>query len=90
MARDRARGAEPFRVRVEHLMLGPNPPAGMNVLVLMSLAYTLRSTAEDPDPVEVTQVPPLYFRVHDGRHRAMAAIVAGRRDVLCVLVRPDP
>jgi hypothetical protein len=77
-----------FRVPVEHLRFGRNPPAGMNVLVLMSLAYLMRSTAEDPEPVQVT--PDGYgWRVHDGRHRAVAAMIAGRRDVLSVRVDED-
>jgi hypothetical protein len=44
---------EPFRVPVEELRFGPNPPAGMNPLVLMSLAYRLTATREDPAPVLV-------------------------------------
>jgi hypothetical protein len=79
---------EPFRVRVEQLRLGANPPAGMNVLVLMSLAYMLRSTAEDPEPVQVTRDGD-GWRVHDGRHRAVAALIAGRPDVLSVRVDVD-
>lgn len=76
-----------MRVRIEDLRFGPNPPAGMNLLVLASLAYMLRSTTEDPEPVEVTWEPGLGWRVHDGRHRALAAMLAGRPDVLCVEVR---
>jgi hypothetical protein len=73
----------PFRVRVEDLRLGPNVPAGMNPLVLMSLAYRLRSTTEDPPPVKVTPEPDGSWRIHDGRHRALGAVIAGRPDVLC-------
>jgi hypothetical protein len=72
-----------FRVRVEDLRLGPNPPAGMNPLVLMSLTYHLTATTEDPDPAEVTPEPDGSWRIYDGRHRAIAAVIAGRPDVLC-------
>jgi hypothetical protein len=30
------------------------------------------------------------FRITDGRHRALAAMIAGRGDVLCVEDPPDP
>lgn len=72
---------------IDRLLLGRNPPAGMNALLLMHLVYDLRSTAEDHDPIIVT--PDLqYWRITDGRHRAMAALIAGRPDVLAVLERP--
>jgi len=72
-----------MRVRVDRLLFGPNPSGGMNPFVLMSLAYLMLSTSEDPDPVEVTREPDGNWRVHDGRHRVVAAMLAGRRDVLC-------
>jgi hypothetical protein len=52
----------------------------MDVLVLMSLAAGLRKTSEDPAPITVTREPG-GWRVADGRHRAVAAMIAGRRDV---------
>lgn len=72
-----------LRVRIEDLRFGANPPAGMNVLVLMSLAYLLKSTTEDPEPV-IVEAEDNGFRISDGRHRAVAALIAGRPDVLCV------
>jgi hypothetical protein len=71
-----------FRVRVEDILLKPNIPAGCNPLVLMSLAHLLRSTDQDPDPVKVRRDGGRW-RVSDGRHRFLAAVVAGRPDVLC-------
>jgi len=70
------------RARLEDLQGGPNPPAGMNPLLLMHFAYYLRSTTVDLEPIQVTQEPDGSWRVHDGRHRAVAALVAGRPDVL--------
>lgn len=75
---------ETFRVRIENLRFGANVPAGMNPYVTMSLAYELRSTTNDPDPVEVTVCPDGTWRIVDGRHRAVAAMMAGRPDVLAV------
>lgn len=73
-----------MRIPVNRLLFLPNIPAGMNPLVLMSLVYMLRSTAEDPAPILVRKDGENY-RVLDGRHRAMGAIVAGRPDVLAEL-----
>jgi hypothetical protein len=72
------------RIRVENLIFKPNIPAGMNPLVLMSLTHRLRSDLGDPEPIKVKREGELY-RVLDGRHRAIAAIVAGRHDVLAEL-----
>jgi hypothetical protein len=72
-----------FRVRVEDLRLGPNVSAGMNPLVLMSLTFRLRTTTDDPEPVVVRPHPQGGLLVVDGRHRFLAAVVAGRPDVLC-------
>lgn len=74
----------PFRARIEELRLGPNVPAGCNLLVLASLAHMLRGTNEDPPPIAVTAEPDGTWRIADGRHRVLAAIVAGRPDVLAV------
>lgn len=73
-----------FRVRIEDLRLGANPPAGMNVLKLMHYAYWLRSQTADLEPIVVTPDAGGSWRVHDGRHRAVAALIAGRPDVLAV------
>jgi hypothetical protein len=70
-----------FRVRIEDLLLPPNLPAGMDVLTLLSLAALLRKTTEDPEPVSV-QREQSHWRITDGRHRAIAALIAGRTDVL--------
>lgn len=73
-----------MRIRIENLLFKPNAPAGMNPLVLMSLVYFLRSNVEDPAPIVVKQDGDNY-RILDGRHRAMAAIIAGRPDVLAIV-----
>jgi hypothetical protein len=75
----------PFRVRVEDLRLPANVAAGMNALRLCALAYRLRATTDEPEgPIEVTREADGTWRIHDGRHRYIAAVIAGRPDVLCV------
>lgn len=56
----------------------------MNPLVLMSLAYHMKAGTEDPEPIVVTKELEAAWRIHDGRHRAIAAMIAGRPDVLAV------
>jgi hypothetical protein len=77
-----------FRPRVEELCYLPNVVAGMNPLVLMSLTYMLRGTSNDPEPIRVYRDGDMW-RVHDGRHRSMAAQIAGRPDVLATVI-PNP
>ena len=77
-----------FRVRVENLRLPANVPAGMNPLVLLSLAYRLRSSTEDVEPITVRATSDNVFQVVDGRHRFVAHVIAGRSEVLC-RVAPD-
>lgn len=76
------------RVRLERLLFKPNAPAGMNPLVVMSLAYMLRSNVNDPDPVVLAPEGDNY-RILDGRHRAVAAMIAGRSDVLAIIETPQ-
>jgi hypothetical protein len=75
-----------IRVRFDEVMFGANPPAGMNPLVLMSMTYAYRSGTGEPfPPAEVTRASGGY-RIHDGRHRAVAAMIAGRPDFQARLV----
>jgi hypothetical protein len=53
----------------------------MNPLVVMSLAYMMRSTLKDPPPVELIREGH-YWRLKDGKHRFSGAMIAGRKDVL--------
>lgn len=80
-----------MRVRVERLVMRANVPAGCNPLLLMSLAYVNRATSDDHGgpivvrPIEDTGL----YRVIDGRHRFLAAVIAGRPDVACQLEKED-
>lgn len=73
-----------MRVRIENLRYGPNPSAGLNFLLLAHFAYELKATTEDLDPIVVTKDLGGAWRIHDGRHRAIAAMIAGRPDVLAI------
>lgn len=77
--------SQPRRFRIDRLLLLPNIPSGMNVLVLMSLVYMYRSTDHDAEPITVVDLGNGFFRVKDGRHRFLASVIAGRRRVLGVV-----
>lgn len=63
-------------------LLYPEPVSGgMNPFVLMSLAYHYRAGNEHTRPITVTQHGDLY-RITNGRHRAVACMIAGRKTVL--------
>jgi hypothetical protein len=63
------------------ILFGPNIPAGMDLLTIGSLAWCLRRSSEPVDPpIDVTPEHG-YLRVHDGRHRVIASIIAGRTHI---------
>lgn len=73
------------RIAIHKLVLLPNVAAGMNPLVLLSLAHFYRSTADDAAPITVEEYGHLY-RILDGRHRYFASVIAGRHKVLAQIV----
>lgn len=67
-------------------LLFPQPvSAGMNPFVLMSLAYFYRSGNEHADPIRVTPTG-AFYRISDGRHRAVASMIAGRKTILAEIL----
>jgi hypothetical protein len=75
----------PQLLPLEQLLLCEPVTAGMNPYVLMSLAYLYRSSNEDVDPITVTRASADLYRITDGRHRAIASLLAGRKTVLGVI-----
>lgn len=69
------------RIAVHRLLYKPNAVSGMNPLVVMSLTYYYRSGVLDAEPITVKREGENY-RIMDGRHRAVASMIAGRPDVL--------
>lgn len=76
-----------FRVRLEHLVVKPNVPCGMDYGALGGPALKMaRTTTEDDVPARVRRRPGLpapYYELTDGRHRFLRALIAGRTDLLC-------
>lgn len=70
-----------MRIRLEDIRLGPNVSAGMNYMLIGVLAYKLRTTVGDLPPIQVRPIGD-HWQIVDGRHRVVAAMIAGRRDVL--------
>lgn len=71
-----------MRIRIEALRFPGNVVAGCNYLEIGFFAYQLRGSGWDPDPILVEDLGDGTYRIVDGRHRAIAAIIAGRPDVL--------
>lgn len=71
-------------IPIEKLLLKPNAVAGMNVLVVMSLAYFYRSNVLDAEPIKVKREGQFY-RIMDGRHRMIGSLIAGRPSVLAII-----
>ena len=70
-----------MKIPLSKLLVGENPPAGMNPFTFMTWAGFFRRTAEPcKPPILVTPEGDL-FRIHDGRHRYVGALVAGRTEI---------
>lgn len=96
MERARCSGAAPtavaplarrtFRVPLEHLVVKQPVPCGMDYPEIGGKLRRYRTTTEDEEPSRVRRRPGLpepYWELTDGRHRFLAALIAGRRDLLC-------
>lgn len=74
-----------FRVPLDMLLFPDPVAAGLNPYVLLGLVPLYRNSNEDTVPITVT-AEGVYWRVADGRHRAIASMMAGRKHVLALLV----
>lgn len=75
-----------FRVPLEHIVLKPPVPCGMDFGEIGGKLKRYRTTREDEGPAKVRRRPGLpepYWELSDGRHRFFAAVIAGRPDLLC-------
>lgn len=83
------------RIPLHRLAFLPNMPAGMDPLVILAelgaYARDLHKTASPCEPpVKLSPIADTgLYRVEDGRHRTIAAYIAGRMDIEYVLVEPD-
>jgi hypothetical protein len=82
----------PTAVPIELILFPPPVPAGMNPLVLMSLTYALRTSHAWPASIEAVEVTPDVggYRLVHGRHRVVAAMMAGRPTVQAVITGALP
>ena len=70
-----------FRIRIEDIRVLKPVPCGMDPYVLLGLVTLMRTTTEDHPPVLVRRDGD-GWRLLDGRHRFVAALMAGRQDIL--------
>jgi hypothetical protein len=78
-----------MRIHINQLLFPEPVVAGMNPYVFMSMAFRYRSTNDDLDPIIVSNpcgiIHPsrgVLWEIVDGRHRALAAMIAGRKEIL--------
>jgi uncharacterized ParB-like nuclease family protein len=74
--------SDAFYVKLDSLLFGEPVAAGMNPLVIMSLTYLFRGTNENVEPITIRREGESFYRIVDGRHRAVASMIAGRKTVL--------
>jgi hypothetical protein len=72
---------EPFRVPLDAIRIKPNISRGCNSEMVIHIVHTLRCTTADVPPVHVVRLADGAYRLMDGRHRYIASIIAGRRDI---------
>jgi hypothetical protein len=74
-----AGNTEADRIRLDRLLFMRNVPAGMDWAVLGYWAVRMRKSNELVEPISIRPIDGTgLYRVVDGRHRAMAAYIAGR------------
>lgn len=84
------------RIPLDRLVWLGNIPAGMDWSVIGLWACKFRKSGEDGPPILVVPIGSTgLFRVTDGRHRTVAAYIAGRTDIVYkidpdVPAEPDP
>lgn len=67
---------------MSRLLFTDNVPAGLDVLQLCHFAAILRKSNEPLPPIVVAPIGGTgLYRVTDGRHRVVAAYIAGRTDI---------
>jgi hypothetical protein len=83
--------AGPFEVCPDELLFGRPVPAGMDFAVIGLWVCHQRKTSDPVDPpIEVYREPGTpFWRIRDGRHRVVAALIAGRDWITAVEV-PAP
>lgn len=68
-------------VPLDHLLFPPNPPAGMDWAMIGLWVVRFRKTPQPCDPPILVVAEGRNWRIRDGRHRVMAAMIAGRTHI---------
>lgn len=75
----------PFAASIECLLFPRPVPEGIDPFVLLSAVHALRGDEGWPlPPVKLAASPGGLWRVADGRHRVIAAMMVGRTEVIAV------
>lgn len=71
----------PLLLPLHRIIPPPNIPAGMNPLVVMSIAYAARTSHHPIEPPILVCREGGYWRLVDGKHRWMGHYIAGRTHI---------
>jgi hypothetical protein len=80
--------SEPVEIRLDRLLFPRPVPAGLDWAVLGLWVCHQRKTADPVDPPIVVRPEADYYRIVDGRHRAIAAIASGRDAIAAIVEEP--
>jgi hypothetical protein len=69
------------RIPLHRLLFPDNMPAGLDLAVVGLWVCYFRKTAKPCEPPIEVVPEGFYWRIRDGRHRVMAAMIAGRFDI---------
>lgn len=69
-----------MRIPTHQLVLGPEHLPGCSLETLLRLLY---GSLSDERPLEVVPLPGGLWRVLNGRHRYLVAVISGAPDVEC-------
>lgn len=80
--------AETVLVPLHNLVFKPNMPAGLDWAVIGMWVVRFRKTPQPCDPpIEISHISETEFwRIEDGRHRVVAAMIAGRTHIDAVVL----
>jgi hypothetical protein len=81
-------GPEPVEIRLDRLLFPRAVPAGLDWAVLGIWTAYQRKRADPVDPPIVVRAEGDYFRITDGRHRVVGALLAGRDAIAALVEEP--
>lgn len=80
---------DPVEVRLDRILLPRAVPAGCDWAVIGLWVARQRKTSDPVDPPIVLRPEGDHYRITDGRHRFLAAVIAGRDAIAATVEAED-